>query len=567
MGSTRAPSDSRRSRPSPLGIGADAAELAAAPALPTLDHEVTVVTDPHYNTLLSHEIIGHPVELDRGLKMEAAYAGRSWLLRGLDDHQVGKQVASPLVTAYSDPSLPGYGHYAYDHEGTPARRVIHIDRGVFRGFMNSRQTAAVFGGEPNGHWKSTDAALVPLIRMSSTVFAAGRSRPAPTSSREVDRGYYLVGHKIPSIAESRENFRISARKVYEISQRWPRPPVSGRRHHGRLAGLLDEGRRGGRRFSPLPHLQLRQGTTHADQEARQWRPHHAEPRHPHRRSLAMSRLCAACLVAVALFWVSPAPADDPEVPEKYMSVDRSMRSSREEAGHVHRRASQGPVRRAPHPRRQAHPLDRAAAPAGRPLQAGLPGPLLSVPTRVGPGGLQGAVPRGISQHGDPRRGPSGLGEKALPHGEDRGEELAADDGSQARGRGGVGAARRPSRAFARSRCSRRRTASLLARLNYTSHIPCNGVEEPKSTEMRGLGLQVVFDGPDGPLVGFGSEPSDFGEAGVRRALDKARRSAVSDPEFRSLPRPDGRGAEPLRLPRSPTASRSTTGTSSRPAGR
>ena len=36
----------------------------------------------------------------------------------------------------------------------------------------------------------------------------------------------------------------------------------------------------------------------------------------------MSRLCAACLVAVALFSVSPAPADDPEVPEKYMSVEQ-----------------------------------------------------------------------------------------------------------------------------------------------------------------------------------------------------------------------------------------------------
>jgi len=36
----------------------------------------------------------------------------------------------------------------------------------------------------------------------------------------------------------------------------------------------------------------------------------------------MGRLFAACLVAVALFWVSPAPADDPEVPEKYMSVEQ-----------------------------------------------------------------------------------------------------------------------------------------------------------------------------------------------------------------------------------------------------
>ncbi len=198
-----------------LALAREAVALAAAPPLPATEGEVVVVTDPHYNTLVSHEIIGHPVELDRALKMETAYAGRSWLFGGLDVHQVGRRVASPLVTAYSDPALPGYGHYAYDHEGTPARRVVHIEDGVFRGFMNSRQTAAIFGGEPNGHWKATDAALVPLVRMSSTVFAPG-ARPADEIVREVDRGWYLAGHRTPSIAESRENFRISARAVYEI---------------------------------------------------------------------------------------------------------------------------------------------------------------------------------------------------------------------------------------------------------------------------------------------------------------------------------------------------------------
>src|SRR5262249_44643736 len=79
--------------------------------------------------------------------------------------------------------------------------------------------------------------------------------------------------------------------------------------------------------------------------------------------------------------------------------------------------------------------------------------------------------------------------------------------------------------------------SLLARLNYTSHIACNGVEEPKSTETHGLGIQAVFESPDGPLLGFGSEPSDLSVHGVERALDKARRAAVHDPEFRSLPHP------------------------------
>ena len=78
---------------------------------------------------------------------------------------------------------------------------------------------------------------------------------------------------------------------------------------------------------------------------------------------------------------------------------------------------------------------------------------------------------------------------------------------------------------------------LLARLSYASHLPSNGVEEPKSSESRGIGLQVVFRGPDGPRLGFGSEPSDLSLDGVRRALEKAREGAVQDPTFVSLPRP------------------------------
>jgi PmbA protein len=76
---------------------------------------------------------------------------------------------------------------------------------------------------------------------------------------------------------------------------------------------------------------------------------------------------------------------------------------------------------------------------------------------------------------------------------------------------------------------------LSTRLSYTSHIPCNGVEEPKSTQSRGIGIQAVFESAGGPLVGFGSEPSDLGPAGVARALERARRAAVSDPHFVSLP--------------------------------
>ena len=111
--------------------------------------------------------------------------------------------------------MEGFGHYAFDDEGTPTRRVYNVRDGVYTEFLSSRETASVMGVEPNGHYTASDASMVPLIRMSNTAFEPGDRDPAEIL-KEVDRGYYVSGHRIPSVAESRENFRISAMRVYEI---------------------------------------------------------------------------------------------------------------------------------------------------------------------------------------------------------------------------------------------------------------------------------------------------------------------------------------------------------------
>ena len=196
-------------------LGTDASEVAAAPPLKPPKKEVVVVTDPHFNTLLVHEVVGHPSELDRALKYETAYAGRSWFLKSLQENQIGEQIASPLVNAFSDPTLEGYGSFKYDHEGTEARRAYIIRDGVLEEFLNNRQTAAVMGVAPNGSARATEAHLVPLIRMTNTIFAPGDLDPESIIA-DVDKGYYVAGHRTPSISESRENFRITAVKVYEI---------------------------------------------------------------------------------------------------------------------------------------------------------------------------------------------------------------------------------------------------------------------------------------------------------------------------------------------------------------
>ena len=196
-------------------LATDGVQLANSPPLRPPDKEVTVVTDPHFNTLLVHEVVGHPSELDRALKYETSYAGRSWFLKDMQENQIGRQIASPLVNAFSDPTIEGFGSFKYDHDGTPARRAHHIRNGTFEEFLNNRQTAGILGVEPNGSSRATEASLIPLIRMTNTVFAPGDRAPEEIIG-EVEDGYYVAGHRIPSVSEARENFRITAVKVYEI---------------------------------------------------------------------------------------------------------------------------------------------------------------------------------------------------------------------------------------------------------------------------------------------------------------------------------------------------------------
>ncbi len=190
-------------------------ELSNAPAAKATG-ETTVVTDPSYNVLISHEIIGHPSEADRALKREAAWAGRAWWFRSRDSNEFGKPVASELVNVFSDPTMPeGYGYFKYDDEGTRAKKIFNIKEGRLNEFINSRETAGILGSEPNGGMRASSAFDIPIIRMTNTCIAPGNF-DAEEIIRDARDGWYAVGHKIPSIGETRQNFRITCWKLYKI---------------------------------------------------------------------------------------------------------------------------------------------------------------------------------------------------------------------------------------------------------------------------------------------------------------------------------------------------------------
>ncbi len=89
----------------------------------------------------------------------------------------------------------------------------------------------------------------------------------------------------------------------------------------------------------------------------------------------------------------------------------------------------------------------------------------------------------------------------------------------------------------------------IVRLNYTSDIPCRGVEESKSLAADGFALRIAMR-RDAHEMGFAAEAGDLSLGNVRNALARARRAAVIDPYFPGFPeeprrlavRPAGAGA-------------------------
>ena len=187
------------------------AELVRVPTAPT--EEMTVIMDQDFVSLLSHEIIGHPSEADRVLGKEAAWAGVAWW-KGM----IGQRVGSDLFNASDDPRIEGaLGYYKHDDEGVPATEKVLIKDGILVGHMHSRETAAVFGVEPNGGMRAASSQFVPLIRMSNTFIKPG-DWTFKEMIEDVKRGIYAVGQKVPSIDNRRYNWQISCMWAYMIEK-------------------------------------------------------------------------------------------------------------------------------------------------------------------------------------------------------------------------------------------------------------------------------------------------------------------------------------------------------------
>ena len=121
-------------------VGEEAVALLKAEQCP--EGVFNIILDGSQLGLQIHESVGHPIELDRVLGMEANFAGTSFLtfdkLRTL---RYGSDLVNIVADARQEHG-PGLGTFAFDEEGVPAQCTPIITNGLFTGYLSFARNRA-----------------------------------------------------------------------------------------------------------------------------------------------------------------------------------------------------------------------------------------------------------------------------------------------------------------------------------------------------------------------------------------------------------------------------------------
>jgi TldD protein len=197
-------------------IGEEAAALLKADQGP--EGVFDIILDGSQLGLQIHESVGHPIELDRVLGMEANFAGTSFLtLDKLRTLRYGSELVNLVADARQEHG-PGLGTFAFDEEGVAAQCTPIITHGLFTGYLSSRETAHAIGvNRSGGTLRAEGWNRLPIIRMTNVSILPGEK---PLTREQLiastDRGIYMETNRSWSIDDKRYNFQFGTEIGWEI---------------------------------------------------------------------------------------------------------------------------------------------------------------------------------------------------------------------------------------------------------------------------------------------------------------------------------------------------------------
>ena len=178
---------------SPETIGEDAAHeaLHLLEASPSPAGEMPVVLAPGHSGVLIHEAVGHLLEADFIRKKTSIF----W-------NKLGKNVASPQVNIFDDPTIPYFrGSYNMDDEGTAPKKTALIQQGKLSGILQDRLSATLMKKKLTGHGRRQDFTCIPIPRMSNTYIGKGSEDPEDIL-KSVEKGFYAHKYQGGQVEDS-----------------------------------------------------------------------------------------------------------------------------------------------------------------------------------------------------------------------------------------------------------------------------------------------------------------------------------------------------------------------------
>ena len=156
--------------------------LQALTARPAPAGTFPVILSASAGGTMIHEACGHGLEADLALAGVSAFSGK-----------LGQQVAALGVTIIDDGTLPHKrGSAACDDEGQAAQRVVLIENGILKNYLQSRKTARKMAVPTTGNGRRENYRHIPIPRMRNTFLAPGLEAPEDIL-KDLDRGL-LVKH-------------------------------------------------------------------------------------------------------------------------------------------------------------------------------------------------------------------------------------------------------------------------------------------------------------------------------------------------------------------------------------
>ena len=194
-------------------VAEEAVALLTAPVCPA--EHTTLILDGQQLSLQVHESVGHAIELDRVLGLEASYAGTSFL--SPDDLGMRRYGSDHMHVSADATVAGGLGTFGWDDEGVAGRRVEIVREGILSGFLSSRESAAEIGLERSGGcMRSSGFDRQPVVRMTNVNLDPGEAGSLADLVADTDRGILMETNRSWSIDSRRLNFQFATEIAWEV---------------------------------------------------------------------------------------------------------------------------------------------------------------------------------------------------------------------------------------------------------------------------------------------------------------------------------------------------------------